>query len=93
MGQEQEAVERRRAFRDYQVNDALFAQARARRHLHALPARQARRRSDRLRHGTPRSVVFDQAENRLHAQKALLLMLRGALNRLCEVGSYWQPES
>ena len=52
MGQEQEAFERKRAFRDYQVNDALFAQARARRHLYALPARQARRRSDRLHHGT-----------------------------------------
>ncbi len=75
MGQEQEAVERRRAFRSYQVNDALFAQA----HpdcvfMHCLPARRDEEVTDSIMEHE-RSVIFDQAENRLHAQKALLLMM------------------
>ena len=73
--QEHEAAERRHAFAAYQVNEELFAHALPGRDLHALPARQARRRSHRRVMESPRSVVFDQAENRLHAQKALLLML------------------
>ncbi len=48
---------------------------RARRALHALPARAPRRGSDRRGLESPASVVFDQAENRLHTQKALLQML------------------
>ena len=75
MGQEQEAFERKRAFRDYQVNDALFSQAR---HdavfMHCLPAKRDEEVTDSIMEH-PRSVVFDQAENRLHAQKALLLMM------------------
>jgi ornithine carbamoyltransferase len=75
MGQEQEAVERRRAFHPYQVNDALFALARPDAvFMHCLPAKRGEEVTDAVIE-SPRSVVFDQAENRLHAQKALLLMM------------------
>ena len=75
MGQEQEAFERKRAFRDYQVNDALFSQARPDAvFMHCLPAKRDEEVTDSVMEH-PRSVVFDQAENRLHAQKALLLMM------------------
>jgi ornithine carbamoyltransferase len=75
MGQEQEAVERKRAFRSYQVNDTLFAQARPDAvFMHCLPAKRDEEVTDSIMEH-PRSVVFDQAENRLHAQKALLLMM------------------
>jgi ornithine carbamoyltransferase len=75
MGQEQEAVERRHAFRDYQVNDELFGRARPDAiFMHCLPAKRAEEVTDSVMEHE-RSAVFDQAENRLHAQKALLLML------------------
>jgi ornithine carbamoyltransferase len=75
MGQEQEAVERKRAFRSFQVNDALFAQARPDAvFMHCLPAKRDEEVTDSIMEH-PRSVIFDQAENRLHAQKALLLMM------------------
>jgi ornithine carbamoyltransferase len=75
MGQEQEAVERKRAFHNYQVNDALFAQARPDAiFMHCLPAKRDEEVTDSIMEH-PRSVVFDQAETRLHAQKALLLMM------------------
>jgi ornithine carbamoyltransferase len=75
MGQEQEAVERKRAFRDYQVNGALFALARPDAvFMHCLPAKRDEEVTDSVMEHA-RSVVFDQAENRLHAQKALLLMM------------------
>jgi ornithine carbamoyltransferase len=75
MGQEQEGAIRRRAFHDYQVNDALFALARPDAiFMHCLPAKRGEEVSDSIMENS-RSAVFDQAENRLHAQKALLLML------------------
>jgi ornithine carbamoyltransferase len=75
MGQEQETVERKRAFRDYQVNDALFYQARPDCvFMHCLPAKRDEEVTDSIMEHE-RSVIFDQAENRLHAQKALLLMM------------------
>ncbi|HWC98387.1 MAG TPA: ornithine carbamoyltransferase [Candidatus Sulfopaludibacter sp.] len=75
MGQEQEAVERKRAFHKYQVNEELFAQARPDAvFMHCLPAKRGEEVTDGVIED-PRSVVFDEAENRLHAQKALLLML------------------
>ncbi len=75
MGQEQEAVERKRAFREYQVNSELFAQALPEAiFMHCLPAKRDEEVTDPVMEH-PRSVVFDQAENRLHAQKALLLMM------------------
>ena len=75
MGQEQEAVKRKKAFHAYQVNDGLFALARPDAvFMHCLPAKRGEECTDSVME-SPRSVVFDQAENRLHAQKALLLMM------------------
>jgi len=75
MGAENEAAERRTAFADYQVDDDLFRHARPDAvFMHCLPAKRGEEVTDSVIE-SPRSVVFDQAENRLHAQKALLLML------------------
>jgi ornithine carbamoyltransferase len=75
MGQEAEAEIRRRVFIDYQVNDELMSLARpGALFMHCLPAH----RGEEVTAGvfeSDVSVVFDQAENRLHGQKALLLML------------------
>jgi ornithine carbamoyltransferase len=75
MGAENEAAERRTAFADYQVDDDLFTHADPDAvFMHCLPAKRGEEVTDSVIE-SPRSVVFDQAENRLHAQKALLLML------------------
>jgi ornithine carbamoyltransferase len=77
MGQESEAVARRKAFQPYQVNDALMAKARPDAvFMHCLPAKRGEETTDAVMESL-NSVVFDQAENRLHAQKALLLMMLG----------------
>ncbi len=77
MGQESEAVERARKFAPYQVNEELFAQARPDAiFMHCLPAKRGLEVTDGVMEAD-RSAVFDQAENRLHAQKALLLTLLG----------------
>jgi ornithine carbamoyltransferase len=75
MGQEDEAARRRLVFSDYQVNERLMAAADpGALFMHCLPAHRGEEvTADVLE--SPVSVVFDQAENRLHAQKALLLML------------------
>ena len=82
MGQEDEAGERRKIFMPFQVNQKLFS--RAAKHavfMHCLPAH----RGDEVAASvidSPRSVVFDQAENRLHIQKAILvLLLEGGVHR------------
>ena len=75
MGQESEAEARRRAFLPYQVNRELFARARPdASFLHCLPAHRGDEVTDEVI-DSPRSVVFQEAENRLHAQKAILLEL------------------
>ena len=75
MGQEQELVKRKRAFRQFQVGDELFAQARPDAiFMHCLPAKRGEEVTDSIMEHR-RSAIFDQAENRLHAQKALLLMM------------------
>jgi ornithine carbamoyltransferase len=77
MGQENEAARRRNAFLEYQVGEELFAQARPDAvFMHCLPAKRDEEVTDAVIE-CPRSVVFDQAENRLHTQKALLLMMLG----------------
>lgn len=77
MGQEAEAHERREHFRPYQVNEELMAQARPEAiFMHCLPAKRNQEVTDGVIESS-QSVVFHQAENRLHAQKALLLMLLG----------------
>ena len=75
MGQEAEREERLRAFQGYQINEALIAQARPdARIMHCLPAHRDEEITDgAVEH--PRSIVFDQAENRVHAQKAVLRLL------------------
>ena len=77
MGQEREAAKRKRVFRPFQVNDELMAKARPEAvFMHCLPARRGEEVTDEIME-SGRSVVFEQAENRLHAQKALLLMMLG----------------
>jgi ornithine carbamoyltransferase len=75
MGQEAEAAERRRAFKGFQVNEALLKQAKAEAVvMHCLPAHRGEEITDAVLDG-PRSVVLEQAENRLHAQKAIMVWL------------------
>jgi ornithine carbamoyltransferase len=75
MGQERESARRKKAFQPFQVNEELFALARPDAiFLHCLPARRGEEVTDGVME-SGRSVIFDQAENRLHAQKALLLMM------------------
>ena len=77
MGQENEQRQRLSDFAQYQVNQALLAEASADAvFLHCLPAKRGEEVTDEVMEG-PQSAVFDQAENRLHVQKALLLMLIG----------------
>jgi ornithine carbamoyltransferase len=75
MGQEDESASRAAAFADYQVNDKLFSHAAADAiFMHCLPAhRRAEVTAEVM--DSPRSIVFEQAENRLHMQKAILLTL------------------
>ena len=75
MGWEEETQERRISFFPYQVNDQMMALAGPDAiFMHCLPALRGEEVTDAVIESS-RSVVFDQAENRLHAQKALLLML------------------
>jgi ornithine carbamoyltransferase len=78
MGQEQEAATRAAAFRPYQLNQALVRQAKPEvLVMHCLPAHRGEEITDAVIDG-PRSVVFDEAENRLHVQKAIMVWLLGA---------------
>jgi ornithine carbamoyltransferase len=75
MGQEAEADVRRAVFAPYQVNDALMSQAKpGALFMHCLPAHRGEEVTEDVFESAA-SVVFDQAENRLHVQKALLSML------------------
>ncbi len=74
MGQEAEAEERRDAFARYQVNEALMAVAPGAVVMHCLPAHRGEEITSAVMDG-PQSIIFDQSENRLHAQKALLVEL------------------
>jgi ornithine carbamoyltransferase len=79
MGMEHESTKRAPIFRPFQVNEALMSKAAARAvFMHCLPARRNEEVTDAVIDG-PQSIVFDQAENRLHVQKALLLLLLGGL--------------
>ena len=75
MGQEAEAYARKAVFRPYQVNSALMAKARPDAiFMHCLPAHRGDEVTDEVI-DSPQSVVFQEAENRLHAQKAIMLEL------------------
>ncbi|MBI2998667.1 MAG: ornithine carbamoyltransferase [Deltaproteobacteria bacterium] len=77
MGQESEAEIRRKVFKGYQVNEALVALARKEAVvMHCLPAHRGEEITREVLEG-PRSIAFDQAENRLHVQKAILLWILG----------------
>jgi ornithine carbamoyltransferase len=74
MGQEAETEQRLNAFRGYQVTSDLMRHSSSGLFLHCLPAHRGEEVSAEV-FESPASIVFDQAENRLHAQKALLFML------------------
>jgi ornithine carbamoyltransferase len=78
MGQEEEAEERRRRFTGYLIDGPLLARARPDAMvMHCLPAHRGEEITDAVIEG-PQSAVWDEAENRLHAQKALLELLLAA---------------
>jgi ornithine carbamoyltransferase len=74
MGQENEAAKRRSIFQPYQINPELLAHAPKAIVLHCLPAHRGDEITDTVIDG-PQSVVYDQAENRLHVQRALFSIL------------------
>jgi ornithine carbamoyltransferase len=79
MGQEEEASQREKVFPPYQVNAQLVSEARP--HvivMHCLPAHRGQELTDEVADG-PHSVIFPQAHNRLHAQKAILARLFNVL--------------
>jgi len=82
MGMEHEAAKRAPIFKPFQVNENLMALAQpSAAFMHCLPAHRGAEVTDTVLDG-PQSVVFDQAENRLHAQKAIVLMLLGGAKRI-----------
>ncbi len=75
MGEKDKIAERERVLRDFQINSKLLKYAeKDALVLHCLPAERGKEITDEVLEG-PQSVVFDQAENRLHAQKAILVQL------------------
>ena len=81
MGQESEAAERERLFRPYQVNSGLMSlAAHDAAFLHCLPAHRGDEVTDEVL-DSPQSVVFDEAENRMHVQNAIMVLLYSASAR------------
>ncbi len=81
MGQEAEAEQRKKIFSGYQVNSRLMSLAKKDAiFMHDLPAHRGDEVTDDIM-DSPQSVVFDQAENRLHAQKAVMMQMMGGSNR------------
>jgi ornithine carbamoyltransferase len=77
MGQEAEDAERRRVFSPYQVNESLMARApQTARFMHCLPAKRGQEVTDAVIDG-PQSIVFQQADNRMHLAKGLLCWVLG----------------
>ena len=82
MGHEHETEERAKIFPPYQVNSELMAEAASHAvFMHCLPAHRNEEVTDAVIDSV-QSIVFDQADNRMHAQKAILMMLVGGKNRL-----------
>jgi ornithine carbamoyltransferase len=80
MGQEEESEKRRQVFADYKITEDVLSQAKEDViFMHPLPAHHGEEVSDEVLYG-PSSVVFDQAENRMHVQKALLAEMLGGLD-------------
>lgn len=83
MGQEAEAAERRQVFRPWQLNAELLARAPSQAVvMHDLPAYRGKEITDEVADGE-RSLIFPQAANRLHAQKAILVELMGPRSGAC----------
>ena len=77
MGQEEEHKKRINDFRGYQINEKLFAKAKKEAlFMHCLPAHRGEEVTGPVIDG-PNSIVMDQAENRLHVQKAILVIFIG----------------
>ena len=82
MGQEHEAAQRAEIFQSYQVNRSLMAQAASHAvFMHCLPAHRGEEVTDEVM-DSEQSVIFEQAENRMHVQKAILYLLLGGAVRL-----------
>ncbi|MFQ6607681.1 MAG: ornithine carbamoyltransferase [Fidelibacterota bacterium] len=78
MGREEEAIERRKVFFPFQVNTELMIAAGDQAcFMHCLPAHRGDEVTDEVIDG-PQSIVFDEAENRMHVQKAIMVFLMGA---------------
>ena len=81
MGQEKETEARRKVFQDYQVSEAVVAMAHKEAMvMHCLPAHRGEEITHEVLEG-PHSVVFDQAENRYHVQKALMVWILGQMKK------------
>ena len=77
MGKEEESQKRFQDLKDYQINSKVLAMAKKEAIvMHCLPAHRGEEITDEVIEG-PQSVVFDEAENRLHAQKAIMALLMG----------------
>ena len=74
MGQEDEAAAKEHKFLQYQINQSLLSLAHPEAIvMHCLPAKRGKEITDEVKDG-PQSVVFDEAENRLHAHKAIMAL-------------------
>jgi ornithine carbamoyltransferase len=88
MGQEPEAADRAKTFPPYQVNSELMAKAAPHAvFMHCLPAHRGMEVTDAVM-DSEQSVIFEQAENRLHVQKAILYLLLGGGDRLPARSAY-----
>ena len=75
MGQKEEAEEREKTFKDFQVNQTLMSlTGKETLFMHCLPAERDREVTDEVMESKS-SIVFDQAENRMHVQNAIMIML------------------
>ena len=75
MGQEKEAAKRKKAFKNFQVNEKLLSAAKSDvKVMHCLPAHREEEITDGVMESS-HSIVFDEAENRLHIQKAIMATL------------------
>ena len=75
MGQKEEAEEREKIFKNFQVNDKLMSSTgKETLFMHCLPAERDREVTDGVME-SDNSIVFDQAENRMHVQNAIMIML------------------
>jgi ornithine carbamoyltransferase len=85
MGFEEESKDREQAFQNYQINEELYAKANPGAIvMHCLPMVRGKEITDAMA-DHPKAMLFQQAENRLHAQKALLLGMMAGANRKAEI--------